>query len=202
MLPCHCGGTAACQELRRFNAKLDSSRLGCTATQAAREYTTTIARKAAAAGLTVNKENSVTIRVPGSVAYRDTVLDEVAALCRRATNTACGRVSQQFVDELVSAVGEAFNNIAIHAYEGATVDEVQVDVSFDGKEVTATLRDFGKHFDPDAVEPPSLAELPESGLGVYIIRAYVDGVTYTPGRPNTLTLRKWLRGAVPVGPHR
>ncbi len=154
------------------------------------------------AGLTVNEEDSVTIRVPGSVAHRDTVLNEVAALCRRATRNACDRVSQQFIDELVSAVGEAFNNIAIHAYEGTAVDEVQVDVWFDEAEVTATLRDYGKHFDPDAVQRPSLGELPESGLGVYIIRACVDGVTYTPGRPNTLTLRKWLPGGPAIARRR
>lgn len=137
------------------------------------------------------------LRVPGSVAYRAAVLDEVAALCRRALRSAYSSVPQQFIDELVSAVGEAFNNIAIHAYEGRAGDDVQIEVSFDGYEVTATLRDFGKHFDLETVAPPSLAELPESGLGVYIMLACVDGVTYTPGRPNTLTLRKWLRRDTP-----
>jgi serine/threonine-protein kinase RsbW len=52
------------------------------------------------------------------------------------------------------------------------------------------LIDEGKTFNPQAVATPDFESLPESGMGLYIIRAFVDEMDYSPGPPNVLTLTK------------
>ena len=50
------------------------------------------------------------------------------------------------------------------------------------------------HFDPAQVHAPDLHSLPESHMGLYIIRSCVDDVSYRRGdpplSPNVLTLTK------------
>ena len=53
------------------------------------------------------------------------------------------------------------------------------------------LRDYGESFDLDAVATPDLDQLPESGLGIFIIKAFMT-IRYLPGHPNVLTLSKSL----------
>ena len=38
----------------------------------------------------------------------------------------------------------------------------------------------------------SLDALPESGLGLFIIRSFMDEVKYVPGSPNVLSMTKYL----------
>ncbi len=122
----------------------------------------------------------------------------VERVCRRAVGQDLG--PEAFVHQMVSAVGEAFNNIAIHAYNDANRDEVEVEVSVDSKSVTATLRDFGVAFRPKGSLPVDMSrlgefELPESGMGMHIMKSFVDEVDYKPGSPNVLHLRKHLLAA-------
>lgn len=137
----------------------------------------------------------VKLSVPGSVAFRGRVLDMVERVCRKAIDH--DFEPEVFVHQMVSAVGEAFNNIAIHAYNDTNRDEVEVEVCIDSTSVTATLRDFGIAFRPR--QPQSLdmsrfgeLELPESGMGMHIMRSFVDEVDYHPGSPNVLQLKKRL----------
>jgi anti-sigma regulatory factor (Ser/Thr protein kinase) len=53
-----------------------------------------------------------------------------------------------------------------------------------------TIEDYGASFDPLTAQVPDLDALPESGLGIYIMRSLMDEVTYQPGRPNVLNLSK------------
>lgn len=137
----------------------------------------------------------VKLSVPGSVAFRGRVLEMVERVCRKAVGQ--DRGPEPFVHQMVSAVGEAFNNIAIHAYNDTNRDEVEVEVSIDSTCVTATLRDFGVAFLPRQSKPVDMSrfgdlDLPESGMGMHIMRSFVDEVDYRPGSPNVLQLRKNL----------
>jgi anti-sigma regulatory factor (Ser/Thr protein kinase) len=60
-------------------------------------------------------------------------------------------------------------------------------------ELVVELRDDGASFDLDAVPEPNLPNLPERGMGVFIIRACMDELTYVPGRPNVLRMHKRLQ---------
>ena len=54
------------------------------------------------------------------------------------------------------------------------------------------MTDEGRAFEFDDAPEPDLAALPESGMGIYIIRELADEVTYTAGPPNVLTMKKNL----------
>ena len=98
-----------------------------------------------------------------------------------------------FDDKIVSAVGEAFNNIALHAYSGAEAGNVDVELEVDRDSLTIRLLDTGKGFDPLNEPKPDLDSLPESRMGLYIVRECMDEVTYrrgTSSAPNVLTLSK------------
>lgn len=133
------------------------------------------------------------------------MLRTISAACRLAAR---GRpdpdeTEARLVNELTSAVGEAFNNIALHGYRGGpTPGVVRVDVDIGNEWITVELRDFGTSFDPTAVPTPDLGgdiepvveSLPESGMGIFIVKSFVEQATYLPGSPNVLTLTKRIAG--------
>lgn len=142
--------------------------------------------------------------VPGELTYRDLVTRAVTKICAVAAAKRLGASGSappppeaaeelEFSHEMVSAVGEAFNNIVIHGYEGTLDSAVTVVMRTHDDCVEVELRDDGQSFDPDSVEEPDLAGLPEGGMGLYIIRSFVDEIRYAAGRPNVLLLRKYFR---------
>jgi serine/threonine-protein kinase RsbW len=66
---------------------------------------------------------------------------------------------------VVSAVGEAFNNVVLHAYAGRCDGLIELRISTAGGRIRIELRDWGSSFDPATVPLPELDALPESGLG-------------------------------------
>src|SRR5688572_9831365 len=72
----------------------------------------------------------MSLSVPGTLRYRDVVLRVVASACKlmRALSAAKQETSRDddFDDKVVSAVGEAFNNVAIHAYRGLSPGAVEL----------------------------------------------------------------------------
>ena len=134
----------------------------------------------------------VRLTVPGSLHYRDVAVRTVSSVCKLVQGTRDG------VDhEIVSAFSEAFNNVVIHGYEGGLVREIEIEVVLGESSITVHLRDFGKSFDFSSVPLPSLDDLPESGLGVFIIRSFMDDVRYVSGSPNVLSMTKRLTGPLP-----
>jgi serine/threonine-protein kinase RsbW len=57
--------------------------------------------------------------------------------------------------------------------------------------ISVELRDYGASFDPTTIKEPDFDSLPESGFGLFIIRAFMT-ISYRAGRPNVLTLTKSL----------
>jgi len=104
-------------------------------------------------------------------------------------------LDENFGDKIVSAVGEAFNNIVLHGYAGSHRGEVVMEIEVSDSAMTVRLLDTGKGFDPLSEPEPDLDSLPASQLGLYIMRKCVDDVTYrlgVPPSPNVLTLTKRL----------
>jgi len=133
----------------------------------------------------------IRLRVPATLRYRDLAVRAVAAACKLVGE---GRRDRSFDDQVVSAFGESFNNVALHAYDGMPTGEIeiQIDVSVDA--ITVRLMDHGNAFDPSNVPEPDLETLPESGMGLYIMKQFMDEVTYRPGKPNVLLMHKRLTG--------
>ena len=100
--------------------------------------------------------------------------------------------------QVVSAVGEAFNNIVLHGYASRRKQQPQIrqpigsiDLRIQTRRghIRIELRDWGSGFDPTRVPPPAFDTLPESGLGLFIMQSFMT-MAYRPGRPNLLTLSK------------
>ena len=140
--------------------------------------------------------NIICLEVPGIIECRDMVLRTVSSACKLIipdTGAQASRYSE-FTAHLVSAVGEAYNNIVLHGYAGRETGSVKMQIENCSEWMRVTIKDSGASFDPSQARPPDLEALPESGLGVFIMRSFVDEVSYTAGPPNVLTLVKRLDG--------
>jgi serine/threonine-protein kinase RsbW len=136
------------------------------------------------------------LRVPGTLRYRDLAVRVVGTACK-LVGTDGGDSSAQHVDkdfdhQVVSAFGEAFNNVAIHSYRGGAPGDVEVEVDAGPSHITIRMRDWGRSFALDDVPVPDLDAMPESGLGLFIIRSFMDEVQYRPGTPNVLSMTKQM----------
>jgi serine/threonine-protein kinase RsbW len=143
----------------------------------------------------------IRLTLPCSLAYRDLAMRFVAAACKLAragaVNGATGHAADAtFDDHVISAFGEAFNNVVLHGEnpEGA---ELEVQVEHAAGRITIRLIDYGRSFDIAAVPSPELEKLPESGMGLFIMRACMHSVSYEPGTPNVLTMVRYDGGGKP-----
>jgi serine/threonine-protein kinase RsbW len=127
----------------------------------------------------------VTLRFPALISYRPVAIALVSALIENVEGA-----NRDFRNELITAFGEAFNNISIHGYKGRTDGMLEIEAVFEPGSITLRLLDYGREVDFGKVEPPDLASMPESGMGVFLIYALVDEVDYRGGSPNVLSLTK------------
>jgi serine/threonine-protein kinase RsbW len=144
----------------------------------------------------------VRLNIPAQLCFRD--LAHAAVLA--ALDAEDAGASSEVRDEIVSAISEAINNVVLHAYKDVRGGTIDLRVDARPGEVEIQISDRGKSFDPESV--PSYVEpqleldasgmldfghLPESGMGIFIMRSFMDEVTYVPGggvKPNVLVLRK------------
>jgi serine/threonine-protein kinase RsbW len=145
----------------------------------------------------------IRLLVPGQLLYRAVAVHAVAGACqvaRRGQGPAPNGddvaldLSADFDAKLVSAVSEAFNNIAIHGYAGRPPGDVAIEIEIGAAQVVVRIFDDGRSLDPASVSDPDLDALPERGMGIFILRSFVDQFEYAPGTPNRWTMRKRLPG--------
>jgi serine/threonine-protein kinase RsbW len=132
--------------------------------------------------------------VPARLQYRDAVRAFIDHICRQLV----GRryLTEKEAHGVVSAFVEAFNNAVIHAYDGHAAGPIEVAMSVDPRHLQVEVRDAGRTFVPEDVPEPDLDSLPEGGLGLFIIRSFMDDVRYERrGLQNVLMMRKRLDGA-------
>jgi serine/threonine-protein kinase RsbW len=142
--------------------------------------------------------------------YRHLALRVVAAACRMAApggveggSLGLAEVEggplrlteEEFEAQTVSAFGEAFNNIAIHGYRDGPPGDVDIEIESDENGILIRMMDTGSSFDPASIDAPPIDELPECGMGLFIIRSFMDEVDYCPGTPNVLRLAKRRDGS-------
>ncbi len=103
-------------------------------------------------------------------------------------------LDREKINGLLLAVTEATTNAIIHGNKNNKLKMVRIYVFVDGQTVTIKIKDEGKGFDPSIVPDPTDPEnlLKDSGRGLYLMRVYMDGLTYnhTPeGTETILTLK-------------
>jgi anti-sigma regulatory factor (Ser/Thr protein kinase) len=131
----------------------------------------------------------IRLQLGGILEHRDVALRAVSTACKLITPRPQGRSWNEFQMQVVSAVGEAFNNVVLHGYAGRKEGSIDLRIQTRRGLIRIVLRDWGASFDPTTVPPPAFDTLPESGLGLYIMQSFMD-MTYRAGRPNLLTLSK------------
>ena len=136
----------------------------------------------------------------------DSDLDDVALLAEAVMAVCAERVGEEQAREIELCVVEAVNNAIKHAYHGVAGGEVEVGLRFDERAAVIEVCDRGSAMPagaleaadrPRTVDVACAAALPESGLGLVILRQLMDEVRYE-SRPerNVLTLVRRF------GPHR
>lgn len=94
------------------------------------------------------------------------------------------------------AVDEACANIVDHAYAGMESGDMEVSCCLNDATFVIRVRDWGTSFDPDAIADPDrdapLEERALGGLGLFLIRQFMEGVQYTfdPKLGNELVMTK------------
>jgi serine/threonine-protein kinase RsbW len=131
------------------------------------------------------------VSVPARIEYRDAVGALVVEVCR---GQLAADQSAEVGHQLVSAFNEAFNNVVLHAYAGRPEGSVEVELTIEPPRIELRVADHGQSFDPRTVKEPDLDQFPEGGLGLYVMRSFMNEVEYHAGEPNVLTMVKYLEG--------
>ncbi len=99
-------------------------------------------------------------------------------------------LDQEKINGLLLAVTEATTNAIIHGNKNNKLKMVRIYVFVDGTNMTIKIKDEGKGFDPSIVPDPTDPEnlLKDSGRGLYLMRVYMDGLTYNQTPEGTETI--------------
>lgn len=145
-------------------------------------------------GAAANGSEVFRFAVPARLEYRDAARGFLTYICRTLVDDDLLPAGADH--EIASAFVEAFNNAAVHAYRGMPPGEVEVEMRVSRERLEVEVSDFGRKFEPAGVPEPDLEALPEGGLGLFIIRNFMDRVHYESrdGR-NVLTMSKVLAAA-------
>jgi serine/threonine-protein kinase RsbW len=147
------------------------------------------------------QEGAETFRfvVPARLEYRDAVRAFLSQLCDRITRS--HELPPDVNHRVISSFVEAFNNAAIHAYADLPPGVVDVTLQIEPGRIALTICDEGRTFVPEKVPEPDLDALPEGGLGLFIMRNFMDTVRYErAGSRNYLIMEKRLVGGAAPGP--
>lgn len=89
-------------------------------------------------------------------------------------------------------INEALVNVLKHAYLSDEKKKVLVQISVEEDKVIFCFIDWGLSFDPEDVPTPDLEKPAEGGLGLWLIRQFVDELDYKsePDGKNVLRLVK------------
>jgi serine/threonine-protein kinase RsbW len=136
--------------------------------------------------------------MPGRLEYRDAAKAFLGHVCDRLVRKKA--IPEEVAHRVISAFVEAFNNAVVHGYKGRPVaGAVEVELDVTRERLRLTVIDQGVSFKPESVPDPDLDSLPEGGMGLFIMRSFMDSVDYArDGDRNVLTMEKALKA--PVGP--
>ena len=114
-------------------------------------------------------------------------------------------VNEESVDDILLAATEACTNVVLHAGQSAPAYSVAATVDRGGCRVEVTdagqgCRSRSRRGRPDTADNGDHANLAESGRGLAIMRACVDGVTLrtAPGQGTRVVLDKHLEWEGPL----
>ncbi len=129
--------------------------------------------------------------LPARLEYREAARAFLAYVCGRLSQR--GALPADAGHRVISAFVEAFNNAVIHAYSGQPAGSIDVSLEVGNGRLRVEVRDQGVSFTPESVPEPDLDALPEGGMGLFIIRNFMDDVRYEREEShNVLIMEKTL----------
>jgi serine/threonine-protein kinase RsbW len=111
------------------------------------------------------------LTLPGILAARPMAIDFIASVLHSVA------VPRDVEHAVLSAFGEAFNNVVLHSYRDVA-GEVEIEVDTSRDKLSVRLYDSGAGFDPHKARARSDDELPEGGLGLFIVMRTMDDVRW------------------------
>jgi serine/threonine-protein kinase RsbW len=103
-------------------------------------------------------------------------------------------LDRRLVHAVVTATGEAVNNIIRHAHRGLAGAQLDIQIQLESEAIVLIFQDQGEPFDIAEVPHMNPGELRIGGRGVFLMRALMDEVRCEPRTPgqrgNTLRLVK------------
>jgi anti-sigma regulatory factor (Ser/Thr protein kinase) len=96
---------------------------------------------------------------------------------------------QDTVDSIELAFNEAYANISRHAYKSGVKGPVQIEIFVKDKMLEIRLEDNGENFNPGEVKEPDFQNLGESGLGIWLMKQFMDDLVYESGECGQNVLR-------------
>jgi len=130
--------------------------------------------------------------MPGRLEYRDAATAVLTFICNQLTRR--GAMPEEVGHRVISAFLEAFSNSVRHAYAD-TEKTGSVEIELDVTQTKLYLRVIasGAGFEAESVPEPDLDALPEGGMGLFIMRSFMDNVEFhRVGERNVVTMEKLL----------
>lgn len=131
--------------------------------------------------------------LPGRLEYRDAAKAFLTYICDQLIRDR--DTEPDLGHRVISAFVEAFNNAVLHGQRRpGEPTPVEVELVVHQGELTISVADRGVGFEPERVPDPDLESLPEGGMGLFIMRSFMDEVRYhrnSDGK-NVLTMHKRL----------
>lgn len=140
--------------------------------------------------------NKLYIKISADMANDAFVRSTVAAFCVELDPT----VEQ--IEDIKTAVSEAFTNCVIHGYDNKEGNYVYLDLCVDDGKLSIIISDGGKGIEDvkKAMEPfyTTRPEEERSGMGFTLMGTFMDEmrVDSTPGKGTTVTMVKKIRKEV------
>lgn len=104
--------------------------------------------------------------------------------------------NEDTVHNIKLAVNEAQANVIEHAYHGDRTQKIIFKFTAFSDKLVILIKDFGKSASPKFIKAANnLEELEGSGLGVFLMKKYMDNVEYSiiPGKGTELRLTKYFK---------
>jgi anti-sigma regulatory factor (Ser/Thr protein kinase) len=140
-------------------------------------------------GLTVGEVETLEIRFTSDPRWLRVLRAAVGQVGRVAG------LAPREVNHLKLAVDEACANIIVHGYGAARGKPIIATLALHPDRLEVCLRDFGRKLAPESIRPKAPDPSRPGGLGVHLIHACMDEVTYesADGEGMVLRLVKYLR---------
>lgn len=128
----------------------------------------------------MHEPDTIRLDVPASYKYLHLLAPCLAEVLVRFEHLAEREVT---VYNLQLALHEVCTNVVKHAYAGTSGGRVLVSLTLheEAQRLVIEVRDSGSSFDIDSVAEPDLEQAQAGGYGLFLVRALMDEVTYTPG---------------------